>query len=236
MLTLGIETSGREASIALRQDGHTVSERVLGDPSQRHAQTLVAQIDQSLRELGREPRDCDLIAVSIGPGSFTGLRIGVVCAKTLAYATGCKIAAVDTFAAVAENSPDDVEHLYVVADAQRQDLYCGSYRRADDGRFEREDKIAIVAVSKWLSDRRAGDMVSGPGLAKVESDLAGICRALPKPFRKPNAARIAELGERIGRSDASEDFWKLEPFYLRKSAAEEKRDAEEHGAGNAQRL
>lgn len=236
MLTLGIETSGRDASIALRRDDVTLAERSLSHSGQRHAQTLVTEIDQGLRELGLGPRDCQIVAVSIGPGSFTGLRIGVVCAKTLAYATGCSLAAIDTFAAIAQNSPDDVDRVCVVADAQRQDLYCGSYRRDGAGRFVSEGPIEIVQISQWLVDRTPADIVTGPGLTKVGSQLTRDVRQLPELCWKPQAAQIAELGASRCQVHGPDDFWKLEPFYLRKSAAEEKREAQERGAGIGQPL
>src|SRR5438552_3091101 len=99
-LTLAIETSGIVGSIALCSDGERIEERTL-QLGRHHGQSLIPELRQLLEDHRRKPRDCDLIAVSIGPGSFTGLRVGVVCAKTLAYVTGSRVAAVDTFHAIA---------------------------------------------------------------------------------------------------------------------------------------
>ena len=103
--------------------------------SGRHAQTLVQQIGELLRTHGLKPHDVQLLAVSKGPGSFTGLRVGMVCAKTFVYATGCRFIAVDTFAAIAENCASaDVTRLFVIEeDAQRDDLFVGEYHRARKG-------------------------------------------------------------------------------------------------------
>src|SRR5450759_3825007 len=99
MLTLAIETSGPLGSVALFE-----SETVLGEQSlelgRQHGQSLIPTIRQLLTFYGKLPRDLELVAVSIGPGSYTGLRVGVVCAKTLAYAANSQLVAVDTLHAV----------------------------------------------------------------------------------------------------------------------------------------
>ena len=103
MLVLGIDTSGLEGSVALVRDGNCLAETSLNQLGRRHAQSLILEIGTLLEKHECTPRDVDVVAVSRGPGSFTGLRVGMVCAKTFAYATGCKFIAVDTFAAIAEN-------------------------------------------------------------------------------------------------------------------------------------
>src|SRR5262245_58515613 len=117
ILTLALESSGPAGSIALLE-----GERVLGEQTLelgcRHGQALLPEIRRLLARCNRTARDCRLVAVSIGPGSFTGLRVGVTCAKTMAFATGCQVAAVDTLLAIAANSPPDTAQVHVVADAQ----------------------------------------------------------------------------------------------------------------------
>ncbi len=131
-LVLGIETSGLAGGIALFRGDHCLGDVQLEEAPRRHAQTLVAQIGTLVGGAGCRVRDLSAVAVSIGPGSFTGLRVGVVCAKTLAYATGCRLAAVDTLRAIAANSPADVARVHVLADALRGDAYVASYQRIDE--------------------------------------------------------------------------------------------------------
>ena len=225
MLTLGIETSGRTGAVALCRDGACLEERQLPQIGRRHAQTLVAEIDRMFREFGMQPSDCCNVAVSIGPGSFTGLRVGVVFAKTFAYATRCRLAAVDTFQSIAANSPAEVTDVFVVGDAQRSELYAGRYRRESNGTFVRDGEITIVDGEKWCGERTADDVLSGPGIEKFEQRLSGCCRVLKTQQRLSQAAVIARLGEARIRSGSFDEIWKLEPFYLRKSAAEEKWNA-----------
>jgi tRNA threonylcarbamoyladenosine biosynthesis protein TsaB len=222
MLILGIETSERTGSLALHRDGVPLAERTLSTTGRRHAQSLVAEMRELFREQEARPADCDLIAVSIGPGSFTGLRVGVVCAKTLAYAVGCAVAGIDTFLAIAAAAPDDVNGLWVIGNAQRQELFVGRYERGSAGVWRQVEPIRIVAGMEWCRTRGPDDVVSGPGIELFEAELSQQCRILPPELRRPTASHIAMLGEQRPRADATDDLWALEPFYLRPSAAEER--------------
>ena len=233
MLVLGIETSGLEGSIALLRDRTCLGERQLNQLGRRHAQSLVLEIGELLRSQHLTPQDVEATAVSRGPGSFTGLRVGMVCAKTIAYATGCQFAAVDTFAAIAENLPDDVERVNVIEDAQRDDLFVGEYVRTESRSWKATSQIQITSVSQFLSCRTEFDVVVGPGIKKIDPSCIGAKWLLDARLSQPKASVIAELGQQIlnlsqSSSSAYEtDFWKATPFYLRLSAAEEKRANED---------
>jgi tRNA threonylcarbamoyladenosine biosynthesis protein TsaB len=221
-LTLGIETSGLVGSIALCRGAECLAEALLEQAQRRHAQTLVSQIGTLLAGAELRVRDLEAVAVSIGPGSFTGLRVGVVCAKTLAYATGCELAAVDTLRAIAANSPADVTRVHVIADALRGDVYASTYR-LDDGIWTVEQPPAIAPEATWLAARAAGDVISGTGLSVYAQFVPAECRQLPPTCWTPHARVIAQLGlgqlERGDRADCAT----LVPFYLRRSAAEERK-------------
>jgi tRNA threonylcarbamoyladenosine biosynthesis protein TsaB len=222
MLTLGIETSGPRGGIALCRGDVCIAESMLEEAPRRHAQTLVSQIAETLGRHKLRVADLDAVAVSIGPGSFTGLRVGVVCAKTLAYATGCRLAAVDTLEAIAANCPGDVDAVHVMADAQRGDLFVGTYRRRSHEEWIREGPLTIVSADRWLAERSPGDVLSGPGLAIHAARLPGNCRLLPPPACTPQARVIAQIGWRHAERGQIADCAGLEPFYLRQSAAEER--------------
>ncbi|MBT6154599.1 MAG: tRNA (adenosine(37)-N6)-threonylcarbamoyltransferase complex dimerization subunit type 1 TsaB [Planctomycetaceae bacterium] len=224
MNILGIDTSGREGSLALRCDGRCTDERALAKTGRRHAQTLVAEIDSLVRESGLDFTDLDGVAVSIGPGSFTGLRVGVTCAKTLAWATGCHVAAVDTLRVIAQRAPDDVDNIHVISDAQRGELFVGRYVRGEDGLFVRVGEIEISAAAKWCDQRTPDCVVTGPGLEKYADGFASSVRLLESEQRLPSASIVARFGEQQICVEETADLWSLEPLYLRRSAAEEKRD------------
>jgi tRNA threonylcarbamoyladenosine biosynthesis protein TsaB len=236
MLTLGIETSGRTGSVALDRDGECVATRELESAGRRHAQTLVAEIDIMLKGLGLRWHACDAVAVSIGPGSFTGLRVGVVCAKTMAWATGGRLAAVDTFEAIAAASPDDVAAIDVISDAQRGEIYAGHFSRDENGHFRRIGEISIENAEQWCGSRAPGTVIGSPDVERIAMLFPDGCRLLPAGYGNPSATTVARLGSRQIAQGQFADPWRLEPFYLRKSAAEEKWEATFDGGSGGGRL
>ncbi|MBI5758883.1 MAG: tRNA (adenosine(37)-N6)-threonylcarbamoyltransferase complex dimerization subunit type 1 TsaB [Planctomycetales bacterium] len=224
MLTLALDTSGPIGSVALREAGLLLDEQSL-QLGVHHGQSLVSEVQQLFRNCERQIWDCNLVAVSIGPGSFTGLRVGVVFAKTLAYATGCRVAAINTLLAIAHNAPSDVDRVQVVSDAQRSELFVEIFDRQPDGRWRSSSPVEIVNGEKWTAGLEKEAVVMGPGLEKFAKVLAGRCRILEPASWTPQAARLAELGEQATRDHALADPWALEPSYLRKSSAEEKWEA-----------
>ncbi|MFM9966273.1 MAG: tRNA (adenosine(37)-N6)-threonylcarbamoyltransferase complex dimerization subunit type 1 TsaB [Planctomycetaceae bacterium] len=247
LLTLGIETSGLAGAVALRRDGETIETVTLQPSGRRHAQTLISEVEALLRRADLTAKQLQLIAVSIGPGSFTGLRVGVVFAKTLAYAVGCRLVAVDTFRAIAAACPREFAEVFIVSDAQRGELFVGRYCFGErlkitspDGEPEgvsprtglivrgltpsgspaslgTEAPITIESADSFCL--RAGEIaVSGPAAASLPPSV----RVLAPEFHLPRAEFIAALGEQQALAGEQSDVWKLEPFYLRRSAAEEK--------------
>lgn len=229
MVILGIETSGPSAGVAVLDGDAPAVVSPVSPEQRRHARSLVKDVDSLLRELNLRPGDVDLVAVSIGPGSFTGLRVGVVFAKTWCYATGAKLIAVDTLLAAAANSPDAEGRAFAVADAQRGDLFAGEYRRDETGGWERSGEITIINAEEFAAARVADDFVTGPGLDRFVDVFEGRCRTADPSRRHPTATTVAELARRQAARGEFDDFWTLEPFYLRKSAAEEKWDARMSG-------
>ncbi len=221
MIVLGIETSGRSGSIAVVRDQVVLGETELSATGRRHARTLVPEIGQLLKELNLKMSQLDGIAVSIGPGSFTGLRVGIVCAKTLAYALQTPLIAVDTFLAIAENSGVTDCPLYVIDDALRGDVYAGAYQRGEDGTWTCESPPALTSMDEFLHRLPPESMISGPGVGKLSEDLKGR-KLVVESRRCPLAKQIALIGERRLISQDVDDFWTAEPHYIRRSAAEEK--------------
>ena len=237
MLVIGIETSGVNGSVALNRDGVCLQSASLQKAGQRHAQSLVSEIRELLRGQGATPRDVSAVAVSRGPGSFTGLRVGVVCAKTFAYATPCQFVAVDTFAAVAMNCPKETRDVWIVEDAQRGDLFAGRYVRELDGRWIQTEPIQVVAADEWLAARQPNETVTGRGLNRCDLSSVEAACLTDDSMVIPTASAIAELGRlrlqqpSTNSSETDLNFWEAVPFYIRPSAAEEQRER----AGRPQR-
>lgn len=220
MLTLAIDTSGPVGSIALFNDETCVEERAL-HLGKQHGQSLIPELKQLLADHQHSPRDCGLVSVSIGPGSFTGLRVGIVCAKTFAYAIGCQIAGVETLFAIAHNSPDDVSDITVLCDAQRGHVFVRRCRRIGDDRWQTDGEIEIISADQLAAVLAPQTVLTGPGLEKFNDLFQNRCRLLPEQCRQPRAAWIARIGLRRLEAGSSDDCWSLEPLYLRKSSAED---------------
>jgi tRNA threonylcarbamoyladenosine biosynthesis protein TsaB len=229
MTAVGIETSGRYGSVAAVRDDVCLAQRALSRTGRRHARTLVTELQELLNSAEISPERLDVVAVSIGPGSFTGLRVGLVCAKTMAYATGATLIAVDTFEAVSRNAPADVDHQFVIGDAQRGELFVGRYQRTLDGGWERVGEIQIVPLETWR-DQLPGDvLVSGPGLEVYQAELSGYARLLDTECWTPFASQVARIGLERALAGTSDDPFSIVPRYLRRSGAEEKLDSRSDG-------
>lgn len=230
MILLGIETSGLEGSVAVIRDADCLGEVALNQTGRRHAQSLVLEIRELIRVHGLTPREIEAVAISRGPGSFTGLRVGMVCAKTLCYAIGCRMIAVDTFLVIAQQLPQHVDHVWVIEDAQRADLFVGEYKREANAGWKLQAPIQIVSAVEFAAGRRKSDVITGPGLRKLNSIEHSLNTIDDILVCRPRAETVARLGQKLLQSapmdEALTDFWKVSPFYLRLSAAEEKRLAD----------
>src|SRR5262249_34304801 len=126
--TLILETSGRIGYVALAEGGRLRGVRKL-DEARPHARDLAPAVRDLLAEAGWTAPTLNAVIVSRGPGSYTGLRVGIMSAKTLAYATGCKLVAIDTFAAIAHQALADVVNVDVLADAQQNRVHLERFAR-----------------------------------------------------------------------------------------------------------
>lgn len=216
-----LETSGRAGRVALAEGQQLRAERPL-DEMRRHARDLAPAVAELLSNLAWRPKQIDAVIVSRGPGSYTGLRVGIMSAKAFAYATGCALVAVDSFAAIALQAPRDGSRLDVIADAQQQKVYVQSFARDSAGLRRSISDLAIQPLADWMANLTADVHVSGPGLEVYASELPGGVRMAPVADWHPHAESLLRLGlERYQRGER-DDVWRLEPLYLRPSSAEEK--------------
>jgi tRNA threonylcarbamoyladenosine biosynthesis protein TsaB len=219
---LALESSGSSGSVAV-WDGATLLGEVALDPALRSARSLAPGICQLLAEVGWRPRDVQLVAVTAGPGSFTGLRVGVTTAKTFAYAAGAEVLGVNTLEVLAEQAPSDAAIVKAVIDAQRQELFAAAFLLDGSGR-RTQAPPAIVPIEDWLTALTPGDLVIGPVLAKLRTRLPPAVRVAPEGSWTPLASSVARVAARRHAAGERDDLWRLAPLYLRRSAAEEKAD------------
>jgi tRNA threonylcarbamoyladenosine biosynthesis protein TsaB len=218
-MLLAVETSGLSGSLALYESGRLVAERLLESEGRRHAQTLVSESGQLLSSQGLTPGDLSAVAVSVGPGSFTGLRVGLVFAKTLAWLRGIPLLSVNTLQAMAQQCAAGHAEVLSISDAQRGEVFSVLCRRDAAGLMRMVEEVRVQSPGV-LSP--AG-VVAGPVVEQhresLEGQFSGRC-LLPV---WPRAATVAILGADQLMRGESANVELLEPLYVRPSYAEEKR-------------
>jgi len=223
-LILNIETATDACSVCLAADGRVVS--IAEDPTPRaHASVITLLIGEALQQAGRHIGDLDAVAVSRGPGSFTGLRIGVAAAKGLCYALGKPLVPVNTLQAMAavarrrlpgEGRTEGPAFYVPLIDAKRLEVYSAVF----DGNLTmvREVQAEILNTSSFqeLRESGAGPLFFGSGAAKFKA-LSPFFAGDPyflEPF-STSASGMATLShEAFAGGEALEAAY-FEPFYLK---------------------
>ena len=218
---LAIETTESIGSLAAMEDRNLLLELDL-EHGQRSAQSLAPGLRRLLDQVGWTPAQVDLVAVTIGPGSFTGLRIGVATAKVFAYAVGAEVLGIDTLEAIATGVPAEVPSVSAVIDAQRGDVVAKSFRRGPDGCFLPTGAATLIDVDAWIEGLPPGAVVTGPVLRKLADRVPPGVTVLDPRYWPPTAGNVARLAARLHAAGRRDDIWNLVPHYSRRAAAEEK--------------
>jgi tRNA threonylcarbamoyladenosine biosynthesis protein TsaB len=223
---LVLDTSTERGVIGLSVQSGQVFTSSAGT-ARRHGRDLIPHMADKLREAGKSLRDVDVLAVGLGPGSYTGLRVGVTAAKMLAYATGIPLVGLDSLEAVARNAPSDAKQIAVIADAQRGQLYVAEYVRTSDDRLMCVRECQIEPLCAWLARLTVGTVVLGPGLnsERVRTALPAGFEVSDPALNYPVGQRLIELACESWSSGRRDDPWLLEPRYLRQSSAQEQWDS-----------
>jgi tRNA threonylcarbamoyladenosine biosynthesis protein TsaB len=220
---LAIETSSRIGSVALAEDGKTLAQETFPHGLQNAAR-IVPAIDALCRQLGWTSRDLREIYVSAGPGSFTGLRIGITLAKTLAYATGALLVTVPSVRGLVENAPSDATHVVIVLDAKRDQIFTATFQREKSGWIERQP-ARLDSLTRTLAATPRPVYLLGEGIPFhqqfIPKDDADV-RIVDASLWRPRAEIVAQLGWQLARQGQSVDPLKLVPTYIRRPEAEEK--------------
>jgi tRNA threonylcarbamoyladenosine biosynthesis protein TsaB len=215
-LTLAIDTTHESGSLALVRDGETVDEAVLRAPT-GFAHVLYGHIAEMLRRKGLRPIDVDGFAAASGPGSFTGVRVGLACVKGLAEALGKPAAAVSNLRAMA--SFGAAPWRAAVLDARRGEVYGAVYDAA--GQLVAPEMVAPLRI--WLDSLPAGEIefVTG-GSPPFQPPLEGTRFADARITAAPEAlaAAIGRLGWRALMAGEAGDPAALDANYVRRSDAE----------------
>jgi len=241
-LILAVETSGRLGSVAVATGQEMLGESSFSGPM-RHSSELFPAISALLRRFDRKPKDIEHLYISVGPGSFTGLRIAVALAKTMHFANAAKIVTVDTLDVIAANATDyvreknaDIDKFATILDAKRGQFYVAVYQRlskSTDAQFtihntqyEKIQPDCLMTPSQFL-DRFTGNTepiwLLGEGLVyHTDAFKAENIHFLDKNYWNPRAARVHSLGWQLALKGKFADPVTLQPNYLLRPDAEVK--------------
>lgn len=226
MIVLALETSGHGGEVALLAGEQLLASHTL-DSEQRTARSLTPGIAQVLAAAQLTASAVQLVAVTIGPGSFTGLRIGATTAKTLAYAVGAQCLAVDTLEVMAAQvEPGSATTLWSVLDAQRQQLFATRFQLVD-GQWRAQAETEVIDNDRWLQSLAPGEIATGLGLKRLLGRIPPGVLVADESLWQPRAETVGRLAWRDYQQGRRDDLWQLSPRYLRPSAAEEKKAATE---------
>ena len=228
MKILALETSAKAVSAAVVEDGKVLCSGYQ-DTGLTHSRTLMPIVEGILKNTDLSIADCDVIAVAAGPGSFTGIRIGVAAAKGLAFGADKPAVGVSTLAAMARNVAH-VDGLVICAmDARRQQIYNALFE-AKDGRLTRltpDRAISLADLTEELKDNSLPKIVVGDGARLCYNHLSeqGVsCRMAPAHLVMQNAMSVAleaEAAALAGEACSAQD---LQPVYLRPAQAQRLKD------------
>ncbi len=229
MKILGLDSSGLVASAALVSDGILTAEYTIHN-KKTHSQTLMPMIAEMLSMAGTEPGELNAVAVSEGPGSFTGLRIGASIAKGLAWTLKIPIIPVSSLMGLAANVETPGQIVCPIMDARRNQVYTAVYETTETLPVQLAEPDVIPIEDALARAEQAGEQIVflGDGVPVFQTQILGKignrCRFVSPTRRYQSAASIALLGQYLYEKKAYVQAEQFVPVYLRKSQAERERE------------
>jgi len=229
---LAIETSAQCGSVCLGRGDEILGSMAFAHSTKRPSKgaELMPCIESICGQHGVDPDRLGQVYVSIGPGSFTGLRIGVTTAKLLAMVTGLQIVAVPTIHAVALNAPDNIETVAVCLNLKRQTVYSALFQR-DSGVWNQSVEPGLMTMRQVLDQTPRPITILGQVLPPIPQDVDHIeqITVLDGDAALPQAESVYRLGRKAARRNEFVEPFDLVPLYVRRPEAVELWD-KRHGS------
>jgi len=227
MNTLAIDTSGKSASIAVLSE-HSVLYEIYLNTGLNHSLVLLPELDRALKSLNMELRDLDLLVTTTGPGSFTGLRIGLSTLKGMALSLQKPLVGVSTLEALAQNiCPEDVL-ICPVLNGPMDEIYTAIYRYQSGSGYECVQKDQVTVIPSLVKNIKGPVLFLGEGAFRWKTQLTDAlseyARFVPESFNICRASVIARIGLQKFHRHETQDMVTLIPSYLRPSEAELKKE------------
>jgi tRNA threonylcarbamoyladenosine biosynthesis protein TsaB len=224
MRIFAIDTSQKTVSVAILVDTIILAD-IFINSGRHHSEILMPLTEQAFRLAGMQPHEIDLFAVTIGPGSFTGLRIGAAAIKGLILATGKPVVGVSTLDALAHGAVHAGKHMICpMLDAQKNQIYTTLYRSAVGMAMEKIGEEHVIDVDRWLNGLPEDIYFLGDGAVKYHRQiqahfLSANCIAEGRQ-NHVSAVDVGVLAQDQYQHGDTLDLLKFTPRYLRPSEAE----------------
>jgi len=226
MNILALDTSSRAASCAVLRDGALAGE-FFANIGLTHSQTAMPMVEKLLEQTRTNIRDIDVFAVTAGPGSFTGLRIGISAVKGMALATGKPCAGVPTLRALAVGAEPFEGYICPAMDARRGQVYTAIFENTPERlrQLRQDEALSIEALGKELARLPSRVVLVGDGAALCYDALSkpAHLRLAPERFLHQKASAVAVLAEEMASAGQLVSAAELTPIYLRLPQAERER-------------
>ncbi|MDI3480955.1 MAG: tRNA threonylcarbamoyladenosine biosynthesis protein TsaB [Tepidanaerobacteraceae bacterium] len=245
MYILGIDTSSMVATAAVMSPDKLMAEYIVNN-KKNHSEKMMQVVDRVLQDSGISLADLDVVAVAVGPGSFTGIRIGMACAEGMAHALEKPMVGINTLDGLAYNLMGETRLICPVMDAQRGQVYTCFYRW-EGGKLKKLSEYEVIKAKDLLarlSSRKEQTVVLGDGLtvlARATDDggqkvwgVDSLIAAAHPALSMPRASSIAAAALDEYARGKIDTCYTIKPFYIRRSHAEEKWE-EQHGTASAGR-
>ncbi|HSB07283.1 MAG TPA: tRNA (adenosine(37)-N6)-threonylcarbamoyltransferase complex dimerization subunit type 1 TsaB [Thermodesulfobacteriota bacterium] len=223
MKILGIDTSTSCGSIGLINDDTVIAEYLLNVPT-THSERLLNSIEYILKQGGCTMEELEGWAISLGPGSFTGLRIGVSTIKGLAFATQKPVAGIPTLDVLASNVSPTPYLICPILDARKGEVYAAFYRYEEESSHKRTSAYQAISPEKLVKQIEGKTIFLGSGVKTYGDYLRNAIPAfaifVPDSLNQPHGSTVARLGlERLRKNEVL-DLSTFTPIYVRASEAE----------------
>ena len=225
MRILAVDTSSSVASVAVMDEDRLQAE-ILLDNGKTHSQILVPLIENIMSILNISTNDIDVFASSIGPGSFTGLRIGITTIKAIAFASKKPVVSVPTLDALAYNMPALGSIVCPIMDARNSQVYTALFENRENTQSKLTEYLGINIneLIKIIKDKGENIIFTGDAVqlhrVLLEKELGNLCSFAPVYLMRNRASTVAELALKKALTGQLESSFEMHPIYLRKPQAE----------------
>lgn len=224
MITFGIDTAGRTAGVALMRDGQLLYDCYL-DAGLTHSETLMSLVDNAFQATGLSPADVQLWGVCSGPGSFTGLRIGIAAVKGLAFASGALCAPVSTLEALAQGFVGEGT-IVTALDARRGEVYWAAFDLSPEHtRLVPDSASPLTELDDFIKNCKKPVFFVGDGAALCYNRYGSLPGVLscPPAYQRCRASAVCLTAEKMNQQGLCVPAAQLLPSYHRLSQAERER-------------